>query len=156
MKLIKEFYPWSSAIYANAVKSYKDGRFSILDVQLSGKCNYGCIYCDSPDRTFPSLIDFEHLEQLIRKAQNLYDWMFICGLGEPLHTGNRPTLLKLLNICESTGIKCTIFTNGSNIDEVILDFVRKEVLYPLIKIDTFNENLAGVYKLSIRQLHKAL
>lgn len=35
-------------------------------------------------------------------------------------------------------MKCSIFTNGSQIDEVILDYVRDGILYPIIKIDTFS------------------
>jgi MoaA/NifB/PqqE/SkfB family radical SAM enzyme len=139
---MKEFYPWSKTAYEEAIAKYKEGRLSILDVQLSGKCNYNCTYCDSPNRDLPCKIDFDHLEILIRKEPPLYQWMFICGLGEPLWAENKPALLKLLALCRELKIKCSFFTNGSHIDEQILDYVHTGILYPIIKIDTFSHELS--------------
>ncbi len=135
---MKEFLPWSKAAYETAVEKYINGRLSILDIQVSGACNYNCIYCDSPDRLLSCQIDFDHLENLIKKEPNLYEWMFVCGLGEPLWAKNKTVLLRLLSLCRDFGIKCSIFTNGSQMDEQILDYVRTGILYPIIKIDTFS------------------
>lgn len=139
---MKEFLPWSTKVYQNAIKNYINGQFSILDIQLNGKCNYNCIYCDSPDRNLSSKIDFDHLEKLILHNNTLYDWMFICGLGEPLWKENKDILLHLLDLCKQRNMKCTIFTNGSNIDDSIIEYIRAGVLFPLIKIDTFSGELA--------------
>lgn len=139
---MKEFLPWSKTTYELVISKYKQGRMSIIDVQLNGKCNYNCIYCDSPNRNLPSEIDLEHLTMLIRKDAALYDWMFICGLGEPLWAENKTILLRLLELCRELEIKCTIFTNGSQIDDRILDFVRNGILYPIIKVDTFAKDLS--------------
>ncbi len=135
---MKEFFPWSTAVYKTAVEKYINGRLSILDIQVSGACNYNCIYCDSPDRLLSCQIDFDHLENLIRKDPNLYEWMFVCGLGEPLWAKNKHILLRLLSICKELGIKCSIFTNGSQMDEQIFDYIRTGILYPIIKVDTFS------------------
>jgi len=139
---MKEFYPWSTTVYEKSMKDYKAGRLSILDVQLSGGCNYACIYCDSPDRNIGSNINLNHLENLIKQEQGRYDWMFICGLGEPLYGENKDSFLRLLSICKDNEIKCSVFTNGSNVDELVLSYVQNEVLYPVIKIDTFSLDLA--------------
>lgn len=136
---MKEFYPWSKSTYEKSVKKYKNRRFSILDIQVSGACNYNCVYCDSPDRHLPCQIDFDHLENLVRNESDLYEWMFVCGLGEPLWAKNKSVLLRLLSLCKELGIKCSIFTNGSQIDEQILDYVRTGILYPIIKVDTFSK-----------------
>jgi len=139
---MKEFYPWSIDVNNSTIEKYKSGRFSILDVQLSGKCNYACVYCDSPDRNETSNINLDHLENLIRQESDTYEWMFICGLGEPLCKGNKNIFLQLLELCKNTGIKCSCFTNGSNIDENVVAFIRENILYPIIKIDTFSSELA--------------
>ena len=138
-----EFLPWSKYTYKEARSKYLDGHFSILDIQISGKCNYNCIYCDSPDRKKPCKIDFSHLEDLIRKDSDRFDWMFICGLGEPLWSENKYVLIRLLDLCDELGIKCSIFTNGSQADERIYNYVRKGILYPIVKIDTFSTELSN-------------
>ncbi len=139
---MKEFLPWSNLVYQNALNKYINGQFSVLDIQLNGKCNFNCIYCDSPDRNMPSNIDFDHLEHLIIQNPGLYDWMFICGLGEPLWEENKKSLLCLLEICKRNKMKCTIFTNGSNLDETVLEYICNGTLFPIIKIDTFSNDLA--------------
>lgn len=140
---MKEFLPWSKKTYNDAIFKYRQGRLSILDVQISGACNYNCVYCDSPNRERPCLIDFSHLESLINQELGLFDWVFVCGLGEPLWGKNRTALLKILSICEEKSMKCSIFTNGSQVDDVVLDYVRKGILFPLIKIDTFSAEEAN-------------
>ena len=139
---MKEFYPWSKAVYDETIKKYLNGSFSVLDIQLSGKCNFNCVYCDSPDRNIKAQTDFKHLENLVREEKGKYDWMFVCGLGEPLYNENKVALLQLLALCKDMGIKCSIFTNGSNMDELIFNYVREGVLYPIIKVDTFSQKLA--------------
>ena len=140
---MKEFLPWSKKTYNDAVYKYRQGRLSILDIQISGSCNYNCIYCDSPNRSRPCLTDFSHLESLLNQEEGLFNWVFVCGLGEPLWRKNKTALLKILSICEENGMKCSIFTNGSQIDDIILDYVKKGILFPLIKIDTFSVEKAN-------------
>lgn len=135
---MKEFLPWSTETYNLAIEKYCKGRMSILDVQLSGKCNYNCIYCDSPNRNLPCEINFEHLANLVEADKEIFDWLFVCGLGEPLWAENREALLFLLKMCEQLNIKCSIFTNGSQIDEGILEYIHKGILCPIVKIDTFS------------------
>lgn len=139
---MKEFYPWSTSVYNASKEKYINGRFSILDIQLGGECNFKCVYCDSPDRNKKSRISFSHLHKLIEQQRERYNWMFICGLGEPLCGANKGLLINLLELCKTNNIKCTIFTNGSNMDGKILDYVQSDILYPLIKIDTFSFELA--------------
>lgn len=140
---MKEFLPWSKKTYYDVVSKYRQGRLAILDVQISGSCNYDCVYCDSPNREHTCIINFSHLEHLINKEPGAFEWIFVCGLGEPLWGKNKEALLKLLSICEKTSMKCSIFTNGSQIDEAILNYVKKGILYPLIKIDTFSVDKAN-------------
>lgn len=140
---MKEFLPWSKTVNEQSINEYKKGHFPILDVQLSGVCNYNCVYCDSPNRNTPSKININYLKELISYGEHPYKWLFICGLGEPLFAKNKEVLLDLLDFCKSNNIKCTIFTNGSNIDESVISFIKEDILYPIIKIDTFSKGLAN-------------
>jgi len=134
---MKEFYPWSTTTYEKAIEKYKAGRLSTLDVQISAQCNYSCRDCDSPERNIKSNLDYEHLETLIRQEPGSYDWMFICGVGEPLWGKNQEDSLRMLDLCKRMGIRCSVFTNGSDMTEQVLSYVRDGVLYPVIKMDTF-------------------
>lgn len=141
---MKEFLPWSIKVYEQAKNKYINGQFTILDIQLNGKCNFNCVYCDSPNRNLKTKINFDHLEWMVSKSHVSYDWIFVCGLGEPLYGENKQYLIRLLELCEKAGIKCSIFTNGSNIDEHILSFVKSGILYPIIKIDSFDCGLCEI------------
>ena len=135
---MKEFLPWSKSTFESATETYLNGRFSILDVQLGSGCDGFCGYCDTPNRNLPCEINFDKLYSLIQQENGLYKWMFICGLGEPLWAGNKPILMQVLSFCQQSEIKCSIFTNGFQFDDEILEYVKAGVLFPLIKLDSFS------------------
>ena len=45
-----EYFPWSATVLSECLAEYKLGRFSVLDIELGGECNFTCIYCDSPEK----------------------------------------------------------------------------------------------------------
>lgn len=128
-----EYLPWSKSVFDNTYSNYLNGHFSIIDVELGGKCNYHCIYCDSPDRkkVFTARADVEKL-----LSSNNFSWLFICGLGEPAFSSNKGDLVALLNRCKETNTKCSIFTNLSNFDDELFSYVEDEVLYVMFKFDS--------------------
>lgn len=157
---MKEYYPWSADAWSVAMQEYQHRKMTILDIQLSGSCQYNCVYCDSPDRVKPCTIDFEHLYWLVEKAIKCgrkFEWVFVCGLGEPLLAENKKNLFRILQMCEQFNMRCSIFTNGNQLDSAILDYVARGILYPLIKIDTFIPKLAAeIYGTSLEGANKAL
>lgn len=44
-----EYLPWSNQERVTCLGTYKNGQFSILDIELDGEYN-SCAYRDSPDR----------------------------------------------------------------------------------------------------------
>ena len=143
---MKEYLPWSSEALNIAKEKYKNGEMSILDIQLGGRCNNHCQYCDSPDRNKECSIDFNHLYQLVETATKegrRFDWVFVCGLGEPLFEKNKEHMLFILQMCEQFNMRCCIFTNGNQMDDEILDYVGRGILFPNIKIDTFDKHVAA-------------
>lgn len=129
-----EYLPWAQSTLDTALKKYSKGLFSILDVELGGECNYHCVYCDSPDRKKKCRLSVDAFENLI--STRMFDWLFICGLGEPTFNQNYEILLKLLSMCEKYNVKCSIFSNLSNITPELIHYIEAEVLYILFKYDS--------------------
>lgn len=144
---MKEYLPWSELTLNNELEKYKNGRLSILDIQLGGGCNYNCTYCDSPDRKRECITDLSYIRKLISLDADLIDWIFVCGLGEPLFETNKDKLLYLLDICREYGIKCSVFTNGSLVDSQICSYIENGILFPLIKVDSLSAE-------KVRQLYR--
>jgi len=135
-----EYLPWSSQVLESAITAYKSGRFSILDLDMGGGCNLNCIYCDSPDRKVSANWDLSTVQHII--TNKAIDWLFICGLGEPLHHSNRGRFQELITCCQANGVRCSIFTNGLEIDEWFCQMVQEGVLSVLLKLDSFNSLVA--------------
>lgn len=129
-----EYLPWAQSTLDNALKKYSKNTFSILDVELGGECNYHCVYCDSPDRKKKCKISMVAFENIIKS--NSFDWLFVCGLGEPTFNHNYDILVSLLNLCQRYGVKCSIFSNLSNLTPELIEFVKSKTLYILFKYDS--------------------
>ena len=130
-----EYYPWSKTTLKQCITDYKEGKLTILDLELSGACNFKCKYCDSPDRNKGFSIETEKIESLLKNGQ--IRWIFICGLGEPTYGPNYEELIKILKVAKRNGAKCSIFSNLSNLTKELLDYIDDEVLYILFKLDSF-------------------
>lgn len=65
-----------------------------------------------------------------------FDWLFICGLGEPTYNHNYEILLKMLSLCEQYNVKCSIFSNLSNLTPELIHYIEAEVLYIFFKYDS--------------------
>ena len=130
-----EYLPWSKKLLQDISNDFSQGHFSILDLELGGECNCNCIYCDSPDRKEKILYSVEMVEEFIENGR--FKWLFVCGLGEPTFNENYNTLLKLLKLCEKKKMKCSIFTNATNITKELKHYIYNGVLYVLFKYDSF-------------------
>ena len=138
-----EYLPWSQKVYKEAVENYKRGMFTILDIELGGMCNLKCIYCDSPDRSKRFTVQ-KDVHTMI--ASEHFDWLFICGLGEPTFAENKKELLQLLKLCEQHHVKCSMFSNMTNFDDELFQFVENGTLYVMFKLDSFDsEKITKLY-----------
>lgn len=149
-----EYFPWSKAVHDECIRSYKNGLFSVLDVELGGQCNYQCIYCDSPDHDKRCSVKIEKIESFFNSGA--ISWVFVCGLGEPTTGENRWLLLKILELCEKYSVKCSMFTNLSHIDDKLLYYVQNGILHFLFKYDSkssFDCSLIYRNKGASQQLH---
>jgi len=136
-----EYFPWSATVLSECLAEYKLGRFSVLDIELGGECNFTCIYCDSPDRKRKCKISVSNVERFLRSGQ--FKWIHICGLGEPTFGYNYELLIAILKICEKYGVKCNMFSNVFNLTDDLVEYVEREILYVLFKIDTLSNTYAA-------------
>lgn len=133
-----EYLPWSKSVFDFCCHEYRNGHFPVLDIELGGMCNLRCIYCDSPDRT-KRFTAKENIYSFIKSER--FQWLFICGLGEPAYSFNKKELICLLDLCKRHGVKCSIFTNLTNFDEELYRYIEEEVLFVMFKLDSFKPNV---------------
>lgn len=139
-----EYGPWSQKALDDALHKYRHGDLSILDLQLGGACNFNCVYCDTPDRLTLSSPKLPLVQRIARQAN--IDWLFFCGLGEPLAPANSAELMRLLGFAEQEGIPCSMFTNASLLTDEVLAHVQNGTLNVLFKLDSMDPN-------TLRQLY---
>jgi MoaA/NifB/PqqE/SkfB family radical SAM enzyme len=139
-----EYRPWSKDVVQGALESMRQGVFSTLDIELSGKCPYDCIYCETPYRDKKSLIDFSKIEYLL--GTKSFKWVYICGIGEPTYDCNEDYLLRILSSCKENGARCSIFTNLSSLTESLIHYVSDGTLCLIIKYDSLDpEKVKTIY-----------
>ena len=139
-----EYKPWSKKELIETINLYKNGQLSILDIELSGKCNFRCVYCDSPDRHKDFCVDLERIQTEMMSGN--IRWIFVCGLGEPTYGQNGEILLELLKLAERFDARCSIFTNLSQLTDEFIEYVDKGILYLLFKMDSLNSiNIGNIY-----------
>jgi pyruvate-formate lyase-activating enzyme len=129
-----EYRPWSRAVMQRTLAAYREGRFTVFDLELSGACNLDCAYCDSPQRDIFATWSLPDIRRLCSGGQ--VEWLFVCGIGEPLVKPNYDRFVELLRLCYECGVKCSTFTNGVLIDGVIKEAVRNGTLSLLVKLDS--------------------
>ena len=129
-----EYLPWSKKELIKTIDAYRHGQLSILDIELSGRCNFKCKYCDSPDRHKEFHVDLERVRAAMMTGR--VRWIYICGLGEPTSEGNGEILLKLLEFAEEFGVRCNIFTNLSSLTDKLVEYIDKGILYLMFKMDS--------------------
>lgn len=134
-----EYLPWSRAIYKESMERYRDGLFSSLDIELGGECNFHCVYCDSPQYGKRCLVPMDVIEQYL--SSGMIRWVYICGLGEPTYNKNYAKLLTILRNCAQYGVRCSIFSNLSNLTPELLRYIQDGILYIQFKFDSQKENL---------------
>jgi len=134
-----EYIPWSRNVVSDAIKSISKGVFTALDIELSGKCPYNCVYCETPYRDRQSSVDFAMIERFLDTKQ--FKWVYICGIGEPTYDCNEDYLVRILESCKKNGARCSTFTNLSNLSDRLIQYVKDGILHLIIKYDSLNPDL---------------
>jgi len=127
------------------------GMMPTLDLELTAKCTAACcIYCDSkpePDAhpvvgtvgvAHPDELTWPELKHLLQQAVDLgLEWIYTCGLGEPLQD---PNFWQMLDFISAHGVRLSMFTNGIFIqDKFTAQRLKSAGVCIILKMDTFDE-----------------
>lgn len=129
-----EYKPWSKEVLVSLTQEAYKGVFSCLDIELGGECPYNCVYCETPYRDALAKIDINKVCKFLETGQ--FKWVYICGIGEPTYSTNGEQLLRILEKCEENNVKCSIFTNLSNLSDRFIEYIKKGILFCLFKFDS--------------------
>ena len=88
---------------------------SVLQIEVTSKCNLACVMCPSTDLTRPRQnMDLALFEKIIAEAKGKSELAILHLMGEPLIN---PELDKMIKICKQANIRSVISTNGMLLDE---------------------------------------
>lgn len=139
-----EYYPWSQKVLKESLSMQKHGMLPTLDIELTAKCSgASCIYCDSkPDVCKNGQIgeiDFPAIQKMLVDAKSRgLQWVYTCGLGEPLEDNKFWNIVHLL---KSNDISLSMFSNGLFIPDVnVARELKKCNVNIILKMDTFDES----------------
>ena len=86
-----------------------------------------------------STLNIQKVCELIATEQ--FSWLYICGIGEPTYASNEVQLLTVLECCSLHGVKCSVFTNLSNLSQQIVEYVQCGILHLVFKFDSQNPDV---------------
>ncbi len=152
------YRPWAQTVMDECIERYLSGDLPILDLQLSAKCSHNsCIYCDSEvGSAMPGEIGLHEIKRALDEEELGLQWVYICGLGEPL---DDPKFIPLVELLNERSIQISIFTNGLGITKDVADFLSKNSVSVILKIDSFDESIFDKLlgkKGCARRVYKAL
>jgi MoaA/NifB/PqqE/SkfB family radical SAM enzyme len=132
---------FSPKVLNKCLCGYAKGKIPTLDLELTAKCSAAkCIYCDSRpgvgDKN-PGELTYADLEKLIVEARKHgLEWVYTCGLGEPMEDENFD---RLVNLLSSLGVRISLFSNGLFIDKKRAKWLFESGVAIILKLDTFDE-----------------
>jgi len=126
---------------ALCLEQHKRGFMPTLDLELTARCTVAsCIYCDSKPavgEAHKDELDWPTFFRMLEQAKALgLEWIYTCGLGEPLEDDN---FWKLLDFSQKNNINLSIFSNGLFIKDVsIARKLKNANVNIILKMDTFD------------------
>ena len=85
-----------------------------VECELTSKCNFSCEMCYVKDNQSKDALSLEKWYQLFDEAIEAGALFFVLTGGEPL---SHPDFWKIYRYLADKGVKITLFTNGSFLDE---------------------------------------
>lgn len=146
-----EYIPWSESVMRRSLALYDEGKMPTLDLELTAKCTGACcIYCDSKPEfasylkggvvgeAHPNELKWTELKAILEQGKDLgLEWVYTCGLGEPLED---PNFWQILDFIQEQNIRLSIFTNGVFIKDLFTaQRLKRAGVCIILKMDTFDE-----------------
>lgn len=128
-------------------RNYGCLHFNTVIFSITGKCNYNCMHCSVNAPSAPmGELPFSRIETML-------DEMKECGLKSVVLIGGEPLIRKdFLQIVDAVTVRgmfvTEIFTNGSLIDETLIEELMSRKLKPLFMISFdgvgFHDTMRGI------------
>lgn len=138
-----EYYPWSRVVLKKMMGLQREGKIPTLDIELTAKCSAACcVYCDSKPKVCPAgamgEIDMEEMRKMLNEAVSCgLQWVYTCGLGEPLEDIK---FWDMIHLMKSYNVRLSMFSNGLFIQDIYAAKELKENgVNIILKMDTFEE-----------------
>jgi MoaA/NifB/PqqE/SkfB family radical SAM enzyme len=128
-----------------------------VDIEPTNRCNASCHFCPRDMSPHEGLMALEVFEQALGRVIEYrehsiavagysdFDWISLCGEGEPLLNKNTPTFVRLIR---EAGLKPHMASNGSLLDERRGDALLEAGLWRIaLNVGETGEDYERVYKL---------
>ncbi len=113
------------------------GRLLSMEIEFNTKCDFQCPYCYvKSDSFFDKEMDLNQIQDIILQAKNLGAKKIIVLGGEPLIY---PHILEVLSFIRNEGLESEMFTNGSQVNEVIANTLFDLGVNIVLKMNSFNK-----------------
>lgn len=113
-----------------------------VECELTSKCNFSCEMCYVKDNQSKDALSLEEWYQLFDEAIEAGALFFVLTGGEPL---SHPNFWKIYRYLADKGVKITVFTNGSFLDELAVSRFTKNPP-EMIVISLYGHNQETVSK----------
>ncbi|SPD72327.1 Radical SAM additional 4Fe4S-binding domain protein [uncultured Desulfobacterium sp.] len=117
----------------------KNGRLLSMEIELSLRCNFNCLYCYVPkDADYDEELSAEEIRHAICQAKELGAKRIIILGGEPTIY---PNLLDIIWCIREQGLEAEMFTNGTGITEDLAKRLFDENVRVVLKLNTLDDAL---------------
>lgn len=132
------YRPWSERVLKRSMVLYKGNRMPVLDLELSAACNLGaCVYCDSEvGQPSANELNLAEVGEIVRQAVDTgVEWVYICGLGEPMDDCK---FMPIMELFASNSLHVSMFTNALGLTKSSIKLLRELEVCMVVKLDTFD------------------
>ena len=116
-------------------------RFKKVYVEITNICNLRCSFCPETNRA-KKLMSIDEFSYIVSQIRPFTDYIYFHLMGEPFLNIN---LGAMLDICNETGLKVNITTNGTLINKVSDTLLNAPVLRKVsFSLHSFEANYQGI------------
>jgi len=123
------------------INAIKNRKLYSIEIELTRRCNLECIYCYNSSSKNPGIpdFDFDLLKRILREAYNY-------GIRSITYLGGEPTLhpkiSEIIRFTKEIGMEeVVLYTNGTIMNEILLDSINSYVNAVVIHMDSLNPDV---------------
>ncbi len=118
------------------IKATEHGRLLSMEIEFGTKCDFQCPYCYAKDDNFcHKELEVKQIEDIVLQAKALGARKIIILGGEPLVY---PHIFEVLSFFRDQDLETEMFTNGSQINEVVANALFDIGVNVVLKMNSFD------------------